>query len=307
MVHATLASARHFWPDVPICLVQDGDFDISDLRALYSLIILRPQDLPDREMSSLISGNFRAKLAALWEGPFESYVWLDSDAIIWGDFRQLLDPNCDFQIFWNEISVLNDIGEVPSWLPHFYFDPTQITLFDPIFQWKGLPYFCTGAFFARRNAIPFKVWMEAEDWLKQRPGMFAWGEMGMMNYLVHSLSQKRQLKVSIADLQHIPDHHGISEFEQDCMGGGWCFPPIIQRPRVGHFCGRKPFLFHYKAYSKPFTIARFQHYKRKSPLAFLAFLRILREDGVVYLQKCIRRFKKILSTQKDLPSVKFCN
>ena len=37
-------------------------------------------------MRKLISGNDRAKLAAMWEGPFEYYVWLDSDAIVWGDF-----------------------------------------------------------------------------------------------------------------------------------------------------------------------------------------------------------------------------
>jgi hypothetical protein len=28
MVQATLASMRHYSPDVPVCLVVDGDFDV---------------------------------------------------------------------------------------------------------------------------------------------------------------------------------------------------------------------------------------------------------------------------------------
>jgi len=31
MVQATLASMRHYCPGVPICLVVDGAFDVSDL------------------------------------------------------------------------------------------------------------------------------------------------------------------------------------------------------------------------------------------------------------------------------------
>lgn len=294
MVHATLASIRHYCPDVPICLIQDGDFDISDLRDLYSLIILRPQDLVDPGMRALTSGNYRAKLAAMWEGPFESYVWLDSDAILWGDFRHQLDLNCDFQIFWSEISVLEDAAEVPSWLPHFYFDPEQIALLNQNFQWKGLAYFCTGAFFSRRNSIPFEVWMEAEGWLKQRPSMFAWGEMGMLNYLVHALSQTGQLKVCMADLQHIPGHHGTNELKQDCPGNGWYFPPTIQRPRVAHFCGRKPFLLDLKAYSKPFTIARLSHYRRKGLSILLSLLYIFGEDMAVFFNKILMRCKRII-------------
>jgi hypothetical protein len=51
------------------------------LEKQYDLIALRIPEL-GCEMLKLISGNDRAKHAALWEGPFEYYVWLDSDAII---------------------------------------------------------------------------------------------------------------------------------------------------------------------------------------------------------------------------------
>src|SRR5690348_11973479 len=86
MVQATLASMRHFCPEVPICLVVDGSFDVSDLESQYNLILLCIPALPSNKMRALMTGNGRAKLAAMWEGPFEFYVWLDSDAIAWGDF-----------------------------------------------------------------------------------------------------------------------------------------------------------------------------------------------------------------------------
>ena len=41
MVQATLASMRHYCPDVPICLTVDGDVDVSDLEKQYDLIVLR--------------------------------------------------------------------------------------------------------------------------------------------------------------------------------------------------------------------------------------------------------------------------
>ncbi len=50
MVQATLASMRHYCPDVPICLTVDGDFDVSDLEKEYDLIVLRVSELPSEEM-----------------------------------------------------------------------------------------------------------------------------------------------------------------------------------------------------------------------------------------------------------------
>ena len=155
MVQATLSSMRHYCPNVPICLIVDGDFDVSDLERDYDLIVLCVAELPSEPMRKMISGNYRAKLAALWEGPFEFYVWLDSDAIVWGDVTPHVRTDVDFQVFWSEISIPSDAIEMPPWLPHFYFDPLKLHRFDPEFEWRGHAYFSSGAFACRRNAIPF--------------------------------------------------------------------------------------------------------------------------------------------------------
>ena len=283
---------RHYCPDIPICLTVDGNFDVSDLQNEYNLIVLRVSELPSREMRELILGNHRAKLAALWEGPFEFYVWLDSDAIVWGDFTSQVRDDLDFQIFWSEISISADATEIPPWLPHFYFDPQELRQFDADFEWRGHAYFSAGAFACRRNAISFRRWTEVECWGKKIPGLFAWGDMGMLNYHVHSMTQRREIKTATSNLQHIWEHHGKHELIQDCRTAGWHFPKAIDRPRIAHFCGRKPFLFDCKAYSRPFTIARLEHHRRRHCEA-CAWFAVLQEDCERFAWKVKRRVRNL--------------
>jgi hypothetical protein len=292
LVQATLSSIRHYCPNVPICLTVDGDFDVSDLEKQYGLIVLRVSELPSEQMRKMMCGNYRAKLAALWEGPFEFYVWLDSDAIVWGDFTPHVRADVDFQIFWSEISIPADAAEGPPWLPHFYFDPQKLRQFDANFDWSGHAYFSAGAFACRRNAISFRKWTEVESWEKQVPGLFAWGEMGMLNYHVHSLTQRGEIKTAMSNLQHIWGHHGKQELVEDCRAAGWHFPKKIDRPRIAHFCGRKPFLFDRKAYSRPFTIARLEHHRsRHGELG--AWFAVLQEDCQRLRTKVRRRVSNL--------------
>jgi hypothetical protein len=293
LVQATLASMRHYCPDVPICLTVDGDFDVSDLEGSYQPIVLRVGDLPSAEMRKLIAGSFHAKHAAMWEGPFEFYVWIDSDALVWGDFTPHLRTDVDFQILWSEVSVPADAQTIPYWLRHFYFDPEKLRRFDPDFDWRGKAYFSAGVFAARRNAISFEQYLETKAWRHEAPDLFNWGDMGMLNYLVHAATQRGKLKTAMADLQHIPGHHGTAEFERDCAGAGWRFPTEIRRPRVAHFCGRKPLMLDRDAYSRPFTIARLEHHRRQHG-GLGAWLAVLNEERRVLAGKCQRRVHRVI-------------
>ena len=294
MVQATLASMRHYCPKVPICLTVDGDFDVSDLEEEYDLIVLRISELRSEGMRNLVSGNGRAKLAAMWEGPFEFYVWLDSDAIVWGDFTPQVRTDVDFQIFWSEISIPANAIEIPPWLRHFYFDPSKLKRFDPEFDWRGHAYFSAGVFACRRDAIPFVKWTEVEFWGKETPGLFGdFSDQPLLNYFVHSMTQRGELKVAMSDLQHISGHHGIDELKQDCADSNWHLPQKVRRPRVAHFCGRKPFLFDRQSYSRPFTIARLEHHRRHHG-ELGAWLAVLNEEQYVLADKFWRRLQRVV-------------
>jgi hypothetical protein len=283
MVGATLASMRHYCPDVPICLIVDGDVDVSDLEREYDLIVLRIADLPSQEMREMIGGSYRVKLAAMWEGPFEHYVWMDSDAIVWGDITRQVRTDLDFQIFWPEISIPADADEVPSWLPHFYFELDKLMKFDPDFEWRGYPYFSAGVYACRRNVISYDQWAETEQWAQQEPGLFQFGDQGILNYLVHSKSHRGVIKTACSDLQWSRSFERDS-IEKDCVNAGWHFPEKVSKPMVLHFCGSKPFTTNFKGYSRPFTIARLEHYRRRRS-SLGAWVYIFLEDVCVHLGK----------------------
>jgi hypothetical protein len=293
MVQATLASMRHFCPTIPICLIVDGDVDVSNLEKEYKLIILRILDLPSPEMRKLMSGNFKAKLAAMWEGPFEFYVWMDSDAIVWGDFTPQVRQDLDFQIFWKEVEQLAVLKQADGF-KHYYFDPDLLKEFDPTFRCQGNVYFSAGVYACRKNVISLDAWLQMESW-NQKTGnkLFKFGDMGIINYLVHSMSQRGKIKIASSDLQHVWAHHGKQELENDCARAGWHFPKSIVRPRVAHFCYRKPVVFDPRTYSRPFTIARLEHHRRSSG-EIASWLAIYGEDGHILLNKIKRRLKRLI-------------
>lgn len=294
MVQAALASMRHYCPEVPICLLADGDVEVEDLRHKYDLIVMRPPDLPNKAMAKLVSGNYRIKLAAMWAGPFDHYVWIDSDAIVWGDFTPQVDLALDFQVFWSEVSIPANANEVPSWLGHFYFDLDKLQKHDPDFEWRGHPYFSAGVYACRKNFVTFDEWMVVEEWNKGKTDwLFRFGDQGILNYLVHSLGQRRQRKVGCSDLQYLVRHHGREEINLDTEGSGGRFPKSIKRPRAVHFCGQKPYMHNWRAYSKAFTIARLEHY-RKSRGDLGAWLAVLNEERKILQKRLEGKVKKIL-------------
>ena len=294
MVQATIASIRHFCPRVPICLLADGDVEVEDLQQEYNLIVMRPRELPNKAMANLVSGNYRIKLMAMWEGPFEHYVWIDSDAVMWGDFTSHVDLGLDFQVFWSEVSIPANASEVPSWLPHFYFDLEKLHNRDPDFEWRGHPYFSAGAYACRRNFVTFEDWMAVEDWNEgKNDGLFRFGDQGILNYLVHSLGQRKQRKIAMSDLQYLVRHHGQGEIDRDTAGCGWRFPKTIHRPRVVHFCGQKPYMHNWRAYSRAFTIARLEHY-RKTRAELGAWLAVLSEERKILQKRVEGKIRKKL-------------
>jgi hypothetical protein len=302
MVQATLASMKYYCSGVPICLLADGDVDVSDLQRDYGVIVMRPRDLSDARMTALVSGNYRIKLAAMWEGPFEFYVWVDSDAIVWGDFTAQVRRDADFQIFWSEVSVEPDAVEVPVWLPHFYFDLERLRQHDPEFEWRGWPYFSAGVYACRRGFISFEEWMTYEEWNSQHAGgLFRFGDQGILNYVVHSRHQRGERKVAVSDLQYHVEHHGRREIDEDTANCGWSFPNAVARPRVCHFCGKKPLLSDPRAYSRAFTIARLEHYRlRRANLG--AWFAILREEAGVVTGKARRRMSRFINKHGKAPA-----
>lgn len=121
-------------------------------------------------------------------------------------------------------------------------------------------------------------------------GVVCLGEMGMLNYVVDAMAQRRELGIVMFDLQKIGGYHCAEELDEDCAGNDWHFPKTIPRLQLAHFSGRKPFLFDRQVYSRPFTIACLGHHRRQH-LALGAWRVVLNEEHVS-AGKFQRRFER---------------
>jgi hypothetical protein len=249
-------------------------------------------------MRELISGNTRAKLAAMWEGPFDHFVWLDSDAILWGNIIPHLDMDVDFQIFTKKISekssnpiVDEDSPEVRAFT-HYMFNPFLLKKYDSIFEWRDNDYFCAGVYAAKKNVISYFEWSEVEKWGTNSPGLFQFDDQGLMNYVIHSKIQLGKIKSSTSDLQHIISLDGRVNLKDDCISSYIRFPDFVKKPRVVHFSGKKPFLINLKFHCHPFTIARLSHH-RKAHGFVVASMKILMEELNIFIIKLKNRIRRV--------------
>jgi len=115
-----------------------------------------------------------------------------------------------------------------------------------------------------------------------------------LNYLVLAKGQRDQIKVERTDLQWTKSF-GHESLDNDCAGWGWNFPEIDDQTRILHFCGSKPYTFKLSCYSRPFTIARMVHHRRRHN-KLGAWLAIFREDGRVFLGKVAGKIKRIIGS-----------
>ena len=90
-VRGLCASVRRFMGQTPICVILDGERAPADLQRLEGVVVLQRDDVEPKELRDAGFRTPRAKNAALWASPFETFLLVDADTIVWGDMRELAD------------------------------------------------------------------------------------------------------------------------------------------------------------------------------------------------------------------------
>jgi hypothetical protein len=259
---ATCASVRYFMPDVPICVIADGDVETHELENVYGAFILRINEL-DESIKGHITGTSKTKFVAFVDGPFEKFLWLDADAIIWGDIRQSIDL---FGYHWTicgewtptPVSEISWI-EARKWVDHFFFNTDLLKIADPDFDWSGRVYSSAGCFAARKGILSFDDLLRIEKLEDRFPGLFKFWDQGMVHYLLFKAMDEGRWQARVTYLQLIPNAVGKATAEKRMLD--------IQRTlhnkgaHVVHFCGEKPYILNRKALSWPMTKFRLLHYQ----------------------------------------------
>jgi hypothetical protein len=291
MAKATCASIRYFMPDVPICVIVDGDFDITELQKKYDVIVMRTAEIRDARLREMCCRSTRSKLAAQWEGPFERYLWVDCDTVVLGDIVHA-EPWGEAD-FWPMTSI--EPGTVPDRnLRHYFLDPDEMKRIDAAFDANKHALFCDGAYVTRRGCLDldrtYYMWKKTQF----LPHLFSWTKcQGLTNYIVFSSESCGELSVRACDRQYIVPDHARLEFEQKFGVAAKLPPREFANPSVVHFCGVKPLIQNWYAPSSLFTAFRILHYSNVyggRPLAtFRSWAKILREEFQMLKPRLFRK------------------
>lgn len=246
------ASIRYFLGDVPICLLIDGSFSVAPLEKSYGVRVINHDNVSSELLRKKSFGWGKTKMIAFWESPWSNFLVLDADTIVWGDILQFADfNNFDFVIDQTEANYSDaDISK-------FFFDVPGIEKHFPNFRWQDYRsrYFCTGTFFAKRGIFSLDEYVEILDFIAQYPGIFKYGEMGFLNFMISRAAQEGRARVQNVDMQLL-----VPDFDQNLLRKR--FPIEAAGPggdaaaTVIHWCGPKPTLSTSEVYSEPMNFCR---------------------------------------------------
>lgn len=84
------ASIRYFLGNIPICLIVDGTFSVRELEKTYGVCALYRDNVTNHVLRERSFGLGLPKMVSFWESPWENFLYLDADTVVWGDFLSTL-------------------------------------------------------------------------------------------------------------------------------------------------------------------------------------------------------------------------
>ena len=253
LTRGLLASIKCYAPDLPICLIQDGDFDIQKECDTYNIVhVIRKENVQNEFLRENCFGSRCTNMIAFWESPFEYFLYLDSDLVLWGNILDVLQNlNCDF--------IHNNPHEPysPYILKTQYCDFERLFAYVTKLDYEKCHFFNAGVFVAKKGIFSitlfeklFSLWKEDRSLMPAEP-------QGMINYMVFSDST---IRIHEAPLQTV-----VPVWSMEDLRAQFKFKkgqPIIDQPTVIHWAGTKPLLMHRKeTYITPMLFYRKKHLK----------------------------------------------
>ena len=178
--------------DTPICVILDGDSTPKDLQRVEGITVVRRDEVEPKELRDASFRSPRAKNAPLWASPYETFLLLDADTIVWGDMRKLADfDRFDF--------ILDSPGVEPL---HGVMDVEQASTCFPDFDSRSHAgeYVNNGVYFGRRGTLDLERYLHALRVADERPGMF-YGSQGSFNYMLFSAADEGTIRLEQRELQ----------------------------------------------------------------------------------------------------------
>jgi len=262
LLRGCLASLREHLPDIPVCLIKHGVFDTSDVGRAYGVTTLEQADVHP-ELSRLSYGYGLTKMVAFWHAPFDRFIHVDPDTVVWGDPFQGL-PVADYDLIYNEPH--EEI--TPAIQRDQYFDPEKVFPALPDFGWRGRPYFNTGVFTARRGLFDLEEYLALLRFGRDHPGAF-FADQGPLNFMAFKGIAEGRIRARDWPFQIIVPVHTA-----EALAARFHFRRVVPQinpedRRIIHWAGPKPLMRRPMGFDAPMTHYRLAHLARTRPLARL--------------------------------------
>lgn len=277
----TIASCRHYLPGQRITLLVDGQIDTQAAERKYGISVLDRESIQDPELRRLGFGWGTTKMLFFWYARSETFLYLDSDAVLWGDLRAKLDfANTDYFASVVKNGSISD-ADMRTW----YFEIPFVEKHFPEFAWRQAAphFFCPGVFAARRGVFDLAEYKHILRLNEAYPGQFKFGDMGFHNLMVFRSAQQGRSRVKAVDFQVIFPEHSQEALRQrfrfDASG-----QPVVNPgdEQVLHMPDQKPLVDNPRCYSEPMTFFRLQYLKDTEGMTGAEALRRLRVEDVEY-------------------------
>jgi hypothetical protein len=249
------ASVRYFMENVPICLIIDGTFSPEPLERGYGVIVLNHDNVQNEflrrsSFGSRSAGRTNTKLIALWESPFDTFLYMDADAVVWGDVRE--------HAVFNEGDAIVDqplYEHSDEAIGRYFFDGEAMERYFPGFQWRRRPFFCAGTFYARRGIIPLDEYRKVLEFHETHPWVFKCGDQGFTNFMLFRAADEGRIRLMSRDYQVIvPDYVPATLSARFRIESGR--PVCEESAKVIHWPGHQKPFFDAVGFVSPMTFFR---------------------------------------------------
>ena len=278
---ALLASIKKFLPDVPICLIQDGEFSLEEVKGIYNIVHVVKRGTTSNEFVK--ENCFRSRcssLVAFSESPFEKFLYLDSDLVLWGNIlKNIHIDKADF------IHNIPHEGYTDKIYKGQYFDAEKLFLHTEGFDWQGCHFFNSGVFIARKNLFEQMEFEEIVRLWKTNKSLLPTDPQSILNVLVFRNQKKGKIKVMEAHLQSVVPVISSVELEKRFSFSNG--EPVVVENTIIHWAGLKPLMTNQgKVLTAPEIYFRKLHLKNaKSLWRFAPEIYFYYEEFVAVLER----------------------
>jgi len=227
MAKACCASIRQFMGNIPITLWVDGDADTAELEQLPNVSRIQLQEVVSPEYAQLLTGSSLSKLPLFWASPYERFLCIDADTVVWGDIRVYAEFD-KYDFIASHAIQHRTVEQSQSELERHVFDLAPVARMDPTLEWKGRERAVMGVFLARRGTF-------SEERLMALARMGCWRcyEQGLLNYLMWRGLQDGAPRIGGHSFQVFPPEASMPR-ENRFLPHDWKHPVVI------HWLGKKP-------------------------------------------------------------------